>query len=392
MDLDGRNIEQHERWDAELERWRERFSFLRSGRIHMASCSQSPVADDVRRAVGNYMDSLTEKGMDWETWLGEVEAAKAEFARLINADPEEIAVAASASAAIASVAGALDFQGRRRKVVTSKLDFPTVPYVWHGFEKYGAVLDIVASVEEYEARIGDDTVIVSIAHANYETGELQDVAAIGELVRAKGALLLVDAYQSVGVEPIDVQELQIDVLVTGASKYLLGVPGIAFLYVRRDLADAWRPAVTGWMGQIDPFRFPTDGLAPAAGSRRFEIGTPPVAAAYAARAGIRIVNTIGIERIARHGRMLSETAIALADEYGLELASPRDPSRKTPLTAIRTPGMAPGDVANALLRRGIVAAPRERVLRIAPHFFSTPEELRHVFAVTAEVVQASRRL
>lgn len=356
----------------------------------MASCSQSPIADDVRRALNTYVDSLMENGMDWSTWLGEVEAAKAEFGRLINAAAEEIAVATSVSAAIASVASALEFRGRRRKVITSKLDFPTVPYVWHGFAKYGAELEIAGSFSELMDKIDDETLMVAVTHAHYETGRLLDIASLGEAARAHGALLLVDAYQSAGVEPIDVRRLPIDVLVTGTSKYLLGVPGVAFLYIRRELADVWRPAVTGWMGQMNPFRFPTDGLEFAEGSRRFEMGTPPVAAAYAARAGLRIINTIGVDRIARHGRMLSALAIELADEYGFELASPRDPVLKTPLTAIHTPGMEPGEVAAALRERGIVVAPRERVLRIAPHFFSTPEELRKVFAAIAEVVGTSR--
>lgn len=376
-------------WDRELERWRDEFSYIRSGRIHMANCSQAPVPDRVRDGLNRYLLQLTERGMDWDAWLGEVEAAKAEFARLINAEPDEIAVATSASGALASAASALDFDGPRNKVVTTTLDFPTVPSIWHGFERYGARLEIVntdgdGTATDWSA-IDDTTRVVSVAHANFETGQLHDIRAIGERAREKGAIMLVDAYQSAGVVPIDVKQLPVDILVTGMSKYLLGIPGAGFLYVRRELAEQMMPAIAGWMGQTDPFRFPADGLDFASGSRRFEVGTPPVAAAFAARAALQLMNEVGVERIARHGRMLSAHAMATADELGLKLTGPRDPHWKTPLIAVNTDPVDPGAVAAELLTRGIVTAPRGRVLRVAPHFFNTPEEVGHVLETIAEI-------
>lgn len=387
--VDDANVRNEAQWDRGLEQWRDEFSFIRTGRIHMANCSQSPVPDRVRDGLNRYVLQLTERGMDWDAWLGEVEAAKAEFARLIHADPDEIAIATSASGALASVASALDFQGDRNKVVTTTLDFPTVPSIWHGFERYGARLEIVDTGGDGEAAdwtvVDEKTRVVSIAHANFETGRLLDLQAVGEIARAKGALMLVDAYQSAGVVPIDVRELPVDVLVTGMSKYLLGIPGAAFLYVRRDLVEQMRPAVAGWMGQRDPFRFPGDGLDFAPGSRRFEVGTPPVAAAFAARAGLQLLNEVGVDRIARHGRMLSARATETAGALGLKLAGLRDPLWKTPLTAVDTGEVNPAAAAEQLLKRGIVTAPRERVLRVAPHFFNTPEEIDQVLENVADV-------
>ncbi len=379
-------------WDRGLERWRAEFPFLKAGKIHVANCSQSPISNRVRAAVNRYMDSLQERGMDWEGWLEEVHAARAQFAKIINASVEEIALSTSVSEAVASIASALDFRSGRDKVVTTEIEFPTVGHVWLGFQKYGARVEFVPKrdgmirLEDYDRYLDERTLITSVAQVYYETGFRQDLAVIAEKAHARGSLLLVDAYQGLGTTPVDVKAMDIDFLVSGNLKYLLGVPGIAFTYVRRELIPRLRPAVTGWLGRDNPFAFEVRRLDWAPDARRLDTGTPPVPAAFAAKAGMEIINEIGTDRIARHCDMLSQYAIELADERGLLLASPRDIREKGAITALFTGDRDAHEVEVELMRRGIVASARGRVIRIAHHFFTAPEDLERVFDALAEIL------
>ncbi len=375
--------------DQDVLRWRLEFPMLER-KIHVANCSHSPESHRVRRAIEDYLDSWSAQGMDWDYWLAEVEAAKGEFARLVNAAPGEIAITTCASAAVASIASALDPKGARRRVVTTQAEFPTVGHVWLAHEKYGFAVDFIPlrdekiAIEDYEERVDERTVITSATHIYYKNGFKQDIAEIARIVHDAGSLLLVDAYQSLGNCPVDVRRLDADILVGGNLKYLLGLPGVAFIYVKEELAERFEPALTGWFGRVNPFAFEPRQLDYAPGARRFEAGTPPIITAAAARAGMEIINEVGPDRIEERIRHLSEHAIAAAREAGLDYAGPTDLGQKGPVTAIRVPD--PDEAERRLRASGIVAAARGDVIRIAPHFFTTTEELDRVMAAVAQIL------
>lgn len=373
-----------------LSEWRREFPALERY-IHVANCSQSPQSRRVRQAVEAYLESWFSQGMDWDRWMSEVDACKQAFARLIGADAADISVASSVSEATAALASGLDFSGTRRKVVVGENEFPTIGHVWLAAARWGAQVDFVPvrnwriTPEELVAHIDSQTLVVSVSHVYYQNGYKQPLAPIVEAAHRHGAIVVVDAYQSLGTTPLDVRELDIDVLTSGTLKYLLGVPGIAFMYVKREVAERLRPAVTGWFGQRDPFAFNIRELEYAPGARRFDTGTPPVINAYAARAGIEMLLEIGVERIARKIDDLSRHALELADRHGMEVISPRDIRFKGATTAIRVPNSH--QVEEALKRRGIVASARGPAIRIAPHFFTSFDDLERVFATLAEVLK-----
>lgn len=360
--------------DAEVRSWRREFPGL-AGTVHLANCSHGPQSRRVRRAVDGYLDGWRESGMDWDAWMEEVDRARRYFADLVGAGPDEVAMAASASAAVASVASSLTPPVGRRRVVTTEAEFPTVAHVWLAHAKYGLEVDFIPvrggaiDLEDYARAIDERTAMVSATHVYYKNGFKQDLPRIAEVAHRAGALLLVDAYQSLGVCDVDVTGLGVDVLVSGNAKYLLGLPGAAFVYVRRELIERFEPALTGWFGRVDPFAFDPRRLDYASDARRLETGTPPVFAAVAARAGMEIIAEVGARRIEERIARLSAHAVEGAARRGLEYVGPDDLDQKGATTAIRVP--EPHRVEGQLRERGIVASARGEVLRIAPHFFTT---------------------
>src|SRR5215207_4234894 len=245
--------------------WRSRIPLLAHA-IPMNNCSQAPQTEATRAAADAYLESWARDGMDWDAWMTEVERARVSFARLINADVDEVAVTSSVSHAVSAFASALHFDTNRRDVVASGAEFPTVGHVWLAQDSRGASVRWVPlsahgtiDVAEYEKRIDERTMVVSACHAYFVNGFKQDVGAITDLAHSRGALVFVDAYQTLGTEPIDVKALGVDALAGGTLKYLMACAGIAFLYVRRDLAEELRPTITGWFGRVNPFAFDATG-------------------------------------------------------------------------------------------------------------------------------------
>lgn len=375
-----------------LDRWRSEIPLLASY-IALNNCSQGPQTLRARKAAHAYLSSWNRDGMDWDRWLEEVEAARGAFARLIGAAPEEVAVTGSVSAATGTVASALDFSGSRRTVVVSGAEFPGVAHAWAARRRHGAEIRWVPLHEgriepdDYAELVGDDTRVVSACHGYYENGFRQDLGAIAEIAHERGALLYVDAYQTVGTTPIDVRAIGVDFLAAGTLKYLLGVPGIAFLYVRPDLVETLEPTVTGWFGRSEPFAFDPRRLDWAEGARRFDGGTPPVLGAYVARAGISVIEEVGPAAIEAWIARLSRRLIEEGRKRGLEPVGPRDPAHKTPVTAFSCPRDA-HEVEGQLRERGVLASARGDVIRLAPHFYNTEAEIDAALDALAHVVGA----
>ncbi len=378
--------------DDEAMRWQSEFPGLATT-VHVANCSHGPQSSRSRAAISAYLDSWERAGMDWDLWMEEVARAREAFARLIGAKSTEVAVSTSASAAVASVASAIDASGPRRRVVTTEAEFPTVGHVWLAHERYGLEVDFVpvrdgtVDLDEYSRRVDERTALISATHVYYQNGFKQDLRRIAEMAHAAGSLILVDAYQSLGTCRVDVGALDIDILVGGSLKYLLGLPGIAFLYMKESLVERFEPALTGWFGRADPFAFDARTLDYAGDARRFETGTPPVFAAVAARAGMEIIEQAEQDRIGRRVDELSSHALATADRLALEYVGPRDVQRKGATTAIRVPDAH--RVEMLLKDRGVVASARGDVIRVAPHFFTTGADLDRAFGELRRVLDTA---
>ena len=378
--------------DYDIAAWRKRIPLLASC-IPMNNCSQAPQTDIARAAASRYLDSWNANGMDWDAWMEEVGNAKAEFAALVGATPADIAVFSCVSEATSAVASALDLSGSRRNLVVSEAEFPTVAHVWLAQQRRDArvfwtpVRDGAIDTAAYDRLIDDRTALVSSCHGYFMNGFVQDVARIAARARDAGALSFVDAYQTVGTMPIDVRALGVDFLAAGNLKFLMGIPGIAFLYVRPEIVATLEPTVTGWFGRSAPFAFDNKTLDWSPTASRFDTGTPPVINAYVARAGMSIINEVGPVRIRSWLRTLGQRLIDGGRARGLTLNGTDDMACKTSTTAFVVDDSHA--VESAMRARGVLPSARGSVIRLAPHFYNTVEDVDRALDLLAEVTRAT---
>ena len=357
---------------------RSRFPILKK-KTYLNSCSQGALSTDVKDAYAAYLRDWDEKGSPWEYWVERMEAARHAFAALVNAGSNEVAVMTSVSAAVSALASALDFSGERNRIVVGDFAFPTVAQIWHAQEPRGAqVVHVPAAgnmipLQHYADAIDDRTLIVSIAHICFRNGTRQDVEAIVELAHSKGALVLLDSYQALGTFPIDVKKLKVDFLVGGVLKYLLGSAGLAYLYARKDLIPSLQPTSIGWFSQANIFDMDIYANTPSPTARRFESGTPPVPNIYAALAGIKLIQSVGLEKIEAHLREITGAIKEGAMQRGFNLVSPVDPDKHGALITIRSNKV--DLLVKWLEQGGIIASSRDDNLRISPHIYNNQSDV-----------------
>lgn len=357
----------------------------------MNNCSQAPQSDVTRAAANEYLASWAADGMDWDTWIERTEQARSEFAAFIGAETADVAVATSLSQVASSVASALSWRGRRNRIVASGAEFPTVGHVWLAQERYGAVVDWVpvrdgaVELDDYQARIDDQTLVVSACRGYYQTGFKQDIPAIAELAHAKGALLFVDAYQTMGSEHFDAPSSGADFVASGNLKFLMGIPGIAFLWVRPEISAGLEPSITGWFGRTSPYAFEADRLDWAEGARRFDLGTPPIMEAYVARAGMAWLRELGLDAIEAWNAELGRRCVEGAVERGLTVLGPHDPARRAPTTAIACDDSHAVEVK--LRAQRIIGSARGPAIRLAPHFYNTIDDVDRALDATAHAIR-----
>lgn len=364
-----------------VDEWRDSIPAVSEyDRIHLNNCSASPLPERGREARRECERVWIEEPNPWETWLAKVEESKERFAALINADPDEIAVLSCATQAFAQVASAFDYD-TRDEVVFSDLEFPTLPQFWYAQqEKRGASLSVAesedglrVSAESYAAAMSERTKLVCTAHAYSFTGGLMDPKAVADEVHDRGGYFFLDAYQSVGIVPIDVEAQDIDMLTAGTLKFLMGGPGIAFLYVDDEVATELEPANMGWFSVEDIFGFETEEPQYAPGARRFEMGTPPAPNAYQASAGMSVIQEVGVEtirqRIVEHTSQLIEGAT----DRGFSVLTPRRDEHRGGVVNVQVEDAEAA--AEQLMDEGFCVSTRAGGVRFSPHFYTTEADI-----------------
>ncbi len=354
----------------ELAALRSRFPIL-SRKTYLYNCSQGALSDAVEAGMAAYAESWRTSAAPWDEWVGAYESLRSAFAAFINASPDEVAIVTSASAGINPIANALSFDGRN-KVVMGEFEFPTMGHIWLAQRPRGADVHFLPGdgdcvpAASYDRAIDEHTRIVPLTQVSFLNGFRSDVAAITRIAHQRGALVFLDGYQDCGTRPIDVKALGVDFFVTGTLKYLLGPPGLAFLYVRREHIENLAPTITGWMAQRDVFAFATQVLDPAPSARRFESGTPPIPNIYQARPGLDLLTSLGPANIAAQVQALTRAFLDGAANLGIACKTPAD--SVGPLVVLRSLD-APAAIA-MLTARGIVASSRRDGIRFSFHVYN----------------------
>ncbi len=328
----------------------------------------------------------------YEIWLAKLDEVRAGFGQTIGAAPETIGLMPSVSAGVAAVWAAVAASpqmAKRRKVVLTELDFPTVGHHFLSQRATGLEVEIVSSpdgiqvpLEAIAEAVDENTALLVTSHVLFTSGTIQDASELSRIAHESGAVILLDAYQSNGQLEMDVRGLDVDFLVAGALKWLCGGPGMAYLYL--DSGVRVDPVTLSWFGVENQFEFDIRGASPRSDARRFELGTPATGAAYTAAGGLSLVLETGMGEIERRNRRLAEDLRARLAEAGHTLHQSSDPAARSGLVLIEHADAA--EAVRGLAERDVIVDHRGPLLRFSPHFYNTIEDNERAMRALAEVL------
>jgi selenocysteine lyase/cysteine desulfurase len=372
------------------------FQFLRrefpvlSRKTYLNSGSYGALANCVKAAFEDYLEERLLVGANWDAWIGKYESVRALTATLLHAAADEIAVTSSVSAGLNALASALQFSDRRNKVIISDFEFPTNAQIWHAQEPRGArIVHVPPAVggyiplENFSRAIDEQTQLVAITHVCFRNGAKLDIPGIVRLARARGAMVLLDCYQSAGSMDIDVKALDVDFAAGGMLKYLLGTAGIGFLYVRDSLIQSLMPTNSGWFAQADIGAMDITANRPAGNSRRFEAGTPAVVNCYAAEAGLKFLLAIGTPAVARRNYALTRRCMQRLEQIGWPSITPAQDERRGATVAV--PSHDSAGLSAELFKRDIVASHRNENVRASFHFYNNEDDIEAFIAALTDL-------
>jgi kynureninase len=367
----------------ELLQWRQHFSALDEC-VHLISHSLGCMPDRAIEDMAEFIQLWQRCSVTaWDDWLPEIDRMAARIERLLSAPAGTVIMHTNVSMVQAVLASCFEYTAERNRIVYSSQAFPSVSYLWKAEERRGAVVHMVDSNDGITVdadalceAIDERTVLVPISHVLFKSSYVQDAKKICEKARSMGAHVILDCYQSLGTVPVDIVDI-------GAS-FACGGTGAAYLYVRKDLIERFEPRVTGWLAHESPFAFSMPEQAYAENIWRYSGGTPAIPSLYQARAGLDIITEIGVARIRDKSRRQTQLIIELVDELGFELRSPRQADQRGGSTVFDFVGAA--DIARELNRRRFFCDYRPGAgIRIAPHFYTTDEEIAVFFQELLDV-------
>jgi kynureninase len=366
----------------QLLEWRKEFPILERT-LYMVSHSLGAMPSRTRDRLNEYADAWATRGIRaWEEGWWEMPVAVGDLiGRIIGAGSGEVVIHQNVAVCQSIVQSCFDWRGKRNKLVSEGMNFPSNLYAFEQLKKLGARIELVQSadgmtipLDRMLAAIDEETALVSVSHVLFRSAFVQDLAAITKRAHECGAMICADLYQSAGTVPLDVRALGVDFAVGGSVKWLCGGPGAGYLYVRRDLWPTLEPGFTGWMAHKRPFAFEDGPIDFTEDAFRFLNGTPNIPAMYAARSGYEIVGEIGVEKIREKSLRQTRRLIELADEAGFRVNSPREDCMRGGTVIF---DLADGyRIVQELAKRDVLMDFRPGAgIRLAPHFYTTDEEL-----------------
>ena len=359
--------------------YRHEFPACANG-AYLNCAAVAPGSMRVRAAINAWLDDHVARGsMASEHWWTRVAEVRARIAELVGAAPEEIAFVRSTSHGLAMVAEGLDWRAGDEVAVASALEYPSNVYAWKHLADRGVgvrelrVVDGAVTPESVEEAIGPRTRLVAVSSVQFATGHRTDVDAIGRICRDRDVLFVVDAIQQAGAFPIDVKASGIHAMAACSHKWMLGLLGIGFLYVDRDLLPGLRPALVGWHSVEDPFAFDGTRFDLRTDASRLEEAAPTFPMVYGLGAAVDMLLAAGVADIAAHISGLLDRAAGALETIGCEV-SPA-PEHRAGILMVRPPAADVDALAEACAERGIAVSVRRGRLRLSPHLYSNEDDI-----------------
>jgi selenocysteine lyase/cysteine desulfurase len=385
-----------------LEELRSRIE-ITSKKIYFDNAGAGPLSIDVIESIRSFLELWSREGEPWDEALDHIVEARKEFASLIGADYRNVAAMPGVTYGLNSLLSSLKIKPGSN-AVTSPLNFPTGIIALQAMRASGLLKEVriarardwYVPLEEYERLIDDNTSIVLVDHVSWITGYRERIREISEMTHRRGAILITDAFHSVGVIEIDVKKEGVDALLCGSYKWLMGPHGAGFVYVSNQLLEDLEPRYSGWMGIEDsvlarksrgerlferPFNI--EIFKPARDATKLEWGTWPVIAFEGVLASMRLLKRFEAPyRYATHTSKLIDRVVDGLKELGLKITTPLD--RRAAIITFQY--RDPYTLAERLRREGVVVSPRPSIIRLSPHVYNTMEEVETFLEKLKELI------
>jgi cysteine desulfurase/selenocysteine lyase len=355
---------------------------------YLNSAGAGPVSRRAAEAAaGFYRETLESGDRLWEQWLARRERARADVARLIGAEPDEVAFTTNTSAGMNLIVDALEGASR---VVSCELEFPvtTVPWLHRGarVRMVAAREGVVRAEDLLAAAAGDDRAVICLSHVQYSNGLRMPIEEVG--ANKGGRVFVVNASQSAGVLPIDVKRMKIDALCSTGHKWMLAGYGSGFVYLSRELLGRTRARAASWLSVEDPFAMRNDSYTLRRdAAARAELGCPHFAGIFALGEAARHILEVGPEEIERRALALNRRLTEGLSAAGWEVLSPLvDESRRSAETLVRADD--PRAAVRQLSRRRVAVTIKPEGFRAATHFFNDASDIERLLDALGELRQA----
>ena len=350
------------------------------GRAYLNCAAVAPGSTRVRAAINAWLDDHVTQGNSGSAhWWARAVEVRARTAELVGASPEEIAFVKSTSHGLAMVAEGLDWRSGDEVAVASALEYPSNVYAWKHLADRGVgvreirVVDGAVTPEAVEEAIGPRTRLVAVSSVQFASGHRTDVDAIGQLCRDRDVLFVVDAIQQAGAFPIDVKSSGIHAMAACSHKWMLGLLGIGFLYVDRDLLPNLRPALVGWYSVEDPFAFDGTRFELRTDASRLEEAAPAFPMVYGLGAAADMLLEAGVANTAAHITGLLDRAAGALEAIGCEV-SPA-PEHRAGILMIKPASADVDALAEACAERHIAVSVHRGRLRLSPHLYNDEDDI-----------------
>ena len=334
--------------------------------------------DDVALNGSNNFDDNSE-----ETVFGGLHQVAS---RLINAGPEDIAAGSSATELLCSLAWAIS-PSKDQNVVSTEIVFPSTVYPWQrvasstGCEiRLAKEKDNFIHINEIITLIDQHTAVVCISHVEYGNGQTFDLHLLAEAAHEHGALLVVDATQSAGAIPIDVQACPVDALISGAYKWLCGPFGAAFMYLASHLQTKLEPGLVGFRSHKNMWDLDASRIDYPQSAQKFEFSTMAFGCAVGLTRAINFLNNVGVENIFQYNRQLADHLIEGLQTRGAVITSPLEDKSRSSIVRAHFDNIGSNKIIQSLKRAGVFVSRRGDSIRFSPHLYNSMSDIDKTLA------------
>ncbi len=377
--------------DKFFESYRREFTITQNY-IYLDHAGVSPLSLRVKSAIEAFLsEAAHSSAFQYSKWTKQIIATRLACARLINAQPDEIAFVRSTSHGISNVAGGLDWKPGDNVLIFER-EFPSNLYPWLNLQRKGVVIKTIPS---YNGRVLFDDIIqlidsktrlLAISSVQFANGFRIDLKKVGNLCRDRNVFFCVDAIQSLGVLPMDVRECSIDFLSADAHKWLLGPEGIGIFFCRKELAERINPPIIGWKSVQNELDFDHPVFSLKTDALRFEEGSTNLLGIFGLGAALELLLEVGIPTIEKRVLGLGDVIIREAGKRGYSVLTPEERRERGGHVTIAG-NFDPVLTHDALRKKGIMVSARGGGLRVSPHFYNTEEELFRLFQKLDKVLR-----